>query len=101
MTGDGRVVRRTALTGGVAVSLVLAGSVVTYASWSSATVSREFTVRSAAIPRMAAPRVASGAPPRIAWTPVRLTPRAPVERYRVTRHLGTVAQVACEVPASP
>lgn len=95
-----RVVRRTALTGGVAVSIALAGSMVTYASWNSASVSREFTVRSAAIPRMAAPRIAPGAQPRIAWTPVRLTAKVPVERYRVTRHLGTVAQVACEVPAT-
>ena len=94
------MVRRTALTGGVAVSLVLAGSMATYASWSSATVSREFTVRSAAIPRMAAPRVIAGAQPRIAWTRVRLTAKEPVERYRVTRHLGTVAQVACEVLAT-
>ena len=95
-----RVVRRTALTGGVAASLALAGSMVTYASWSSATVSREFTVRSAAIPQTAAPRVTPGPRPRIAWTAVRLTAKVPVERYRVTRHLGAVAQVACEVPAT-
>ncbi|MEV6597215.1 hypothetical protein AB0M36_10175 [Actinoplanes sp. NPDC051346] len=38
--------------------------------------------------------------PRIHWNRVEIAPRTPVRRYLVTRHLGPIAQLVCDVPAS-
>ena len=59
-----------------------------------------FTVHAAEIPRVARPAVRAHAQPRIAWKAVRIAEDVPVQRYVVTRHLGTVTQVACDVPAT-
>jgi hypothetical protein len=37
--------------------------------------------------------------PRITWRRIEIADDVPVERYVVTRHLGPISQVACDVPA--
>jgi hypothetical protein len=46
------------------------------------------------------PKVAVRAVPRVKWAPVELAPGVPMHRYVVTRHLGPVMQIACDVPAT-
>ncbi len=88
------------LAAGVVTALATTGGVLTAVGWSSGSTSETFTVHAAEIPRMARPSVRAHAQPRIAWQPVRITDDVAVQRYVVTRHLGTVTQVACDIPAT-
>jgi hypothetical protein len=88
------------LTAGVLTALATTGGVISAVGWSSGSTSETFTVHAAEIPRIARPAIRAHAQPRIAWKPVRLAEDVPVQRYVVTRHLGTVAQVACDIPAT-
>jgi hypothetical protein len=88
------------LAAGVLAALATTGGVISAVGWSSGSTSETFTVHAAEIPRVARPAVRAHAQPRIAWNPVRIAEDVPVQRYVVTRHLGTVTQVACDVPAT-
>ena len=98
---------------GVATAVALGTGVAAYGDWDVDAESASFVVHAASIPRMDAPSaelpsgpaeitedglVVSG--PRIRWDRVRIAPGTPVQRYVVTRHLGPIAQVACDVPAA-
>jgi len=97
---------------GVATAAAIGTGVAAYGDWDVGAESATFEVRAASIPRMAAPSVQlpAGRPAisadglvapglRIRWERVEIAPGTPVQRYVVTRHLGPIAQVACEVPA--
>jgi hypothetical protein len=88
------------LAAGVLTTLATTGGVISAVGWSSGSTSETFTVHAAEIPRVARPAVRADAQPRIAWKSVRIAEDVPVQRYVVTRHLGTVTQVACDVPAT-
>lgn len=97
---------------GVATAVAIGTGVAAYGGWDVGAESASFVVHAESIPRMAVPSVklpsgraeitedglvVSG--PRITWEPVRIAAGTPVQRYVVTRHLGPIAQVACDVPA--
>ncbi|MGA5301752.1 hypothetical protein ACPCHT_17620 [Nucisporomicrobium flavum] len=97
----------------MATALAIGTGVAAYGDWDVGAEEAQFTVHAAGIPRMKAPTVelpggepqitAEGivaAGPRIAWDRVTIAPGTPVQRYVVTRHLGPIAQVACDVPAT-
>ncbi|MFI7603226.1 hypothetical protein [Actinoplanes sp. NPDC049681] len=97
---------------GVATAATIGTGVAAYGNWDVKAEAKTFTVRAASIPRMAAPdaEMPPGEPlvsgdglvvrgPRISWRGVAIAADVPVQRYVVTRHLGPVAQVACDVPA--
>ncbi|UQU65766.1 hypothetical protein COUCH_05455 [Couchioplanes caeruleus] len=97
----------------MATALAIGTGVAAYGDWDVGAEEAQFTVHAASIPRMKAPIVelpggepqitAEGivaAGPRIAWDRVTIAPGTPVQRYVVTRHLGPIAQVACDVPAA-
>jgi hypothetical protein len=86
---------------GVAVALA-AGGVGTgrLTGWATGSPPETFTVYAGKLPQVAKPRVHRHAQPRISWTSVELAPDRPAQRYLVTRHLGAVAQLACNVPAA-
>lgn len=88
------------LATGIMAAVATTGGVVTVVGWTGESTSETFTVHAAAIPRIAPPTARTAAQPRIAWDSVRLTGDVPVQRYVVTRHLGDVAQVACDIPAT-
>lgn len=83
---------------GITTALIVGGGVAAFAAWDVQGQSETFTVLAAHIPRMGPPRVRSGAVPRIRWGAVELMPGVPAQRYIVTRSLGPLAQVACDVP---
>ena len=87
------------LASGVTAALVATGGVVTVVSWNTGSEPETFTVRAARIPKMAPPSVQLRSKPRITWQPVTISEDVGVHRYVVTRHLGEVNQVACDVPA--
>ncbi len=87
-------------TGALAAAVATTGGVVTVVGWTAGSEPETFTVHAAEIPRIGAPKARPHARPRISWTSVRLAGDVPVQRYVVTRHLGGVAQVACDVPAT-
>ena len=97
---------------GVATAVAIGTGVAAYGDWDVSADSASFVVHADRIPKMAAPTaelpsgpaeitedglVAQG--PRIRWDEVEIAPGTPVQRYVVTRHLGPIAQVACDVPA--
>ena len=97
---------------GVATAVAIGTGVAAYGDWNVGAESASFVVHAESIPRMDAPSaklpsgpagitedglVVSG--PRIRWDRVEIAPGTPVQRYVVTRHLGPIAQVACDVPA--
>lgn len=86
--------------GAAAALAATGGGVSTLTGWTTGSAPETFTVYAAEIPRMAQPRVYPHARPRISWNPVEIAPDVPVQRYVVTRHLGPVTQVACDVPAA-
>jgi hypothetical protein len=88
------------LTLAAVVALAATGGVATLTGWTTGSAPETFTVYAGKIPRMDQPRVHPHAHPRISWTSVQIAPDVPVQRYVVTRHLGAVAQVACDVPAA-
>jgi hypothetical protein len=88
------------LTLTAAVALAATGGAATLTGWATGSAPATVTVYAAEIPRMTQPRVIRHAQPRIVWTSVEIAPDVPVQRYVVTRHLGSVAQVACDVPAT-
>jgi hypothetical protein len=88
------------LTLAAAAALAATGGVATLTGWTTGSAPETFTVYAGKIPRMVQPHVHRHAQPRISWTPVQIAPDVPVQRYVVTRHLGAVAQVACDVPAA-
>lgn len=86
--------------------------VAAYGNWDVKAEAVTFTVHAASIPRMAAPdaELPPGEPlvsgdglvvrgPRISWRRISIASGVRVQRYVVTRHLGPVTQVACDVPA--
>jgi hypothetical protein len=98
---------------GLATALAIGTGVAAYGDWDVGADEAQFTVHAASIPRMDAPTVElpDGQPeitadgivvsgPRIGWDRVTIAPGTPVQRYVVTRHLGPIAQVACDVPAA-
>jgi hypothetical protein len=87
------------LATGVTAALVATGGVISVVSWTTGSALETFTVRAARIPKMAPPSVQLRSRPRITWMPVAIAEDVAVHRYVVTRHLGTVHQVACDVPA--
>ena len=90
----------TLLGAGILTALATTGGVLTAVGWTTDSTSGPFTVHAAAVPRMDPPAARTGVRPRLSWRPVRIADDVPVERYVVTRHLGTVAQVACDIPAT-
>ena len=95
-----RSLQPSLLAAGVVAALATTGGVATVVGWSSESTSETFTVHAAAIPRVAPPSAHASTRPRIWWQAVRLADDVPVQRYVVTRHLGGVAQVACDIPAT-
>lgn len=95
-----RSLQPSMLATGILAALATTGGVISVGGWTTGSTSEAFTVHAAAVPRVDAPNARAATRPRIAWTPVRITGDVPVERYVVTRHLGAVAQVACDVPAT-
>ena len=93
-----RVLRTPLPVIGITTALIVGGGVAAFAAWDVQAQSQTFTVLAAHIPRMGPPRVRAGAIPRIRWGAVELMPGVPAQRYIVTRHLGPLAQVACDVP---
>jgi len=96
----------------VATAVAIGTGVAAYGDWDVSADSASFVVHAESIPRMKAPSATlpSGQPeitedglvvsgPRIRWDRVEIAPGTPVQRYVVTRHLGPIAQVACDVPA--
>ncbi|MEV4703955.1 hypothetical protein [Actinoplanes sp. NPDC049316] len=96
----------------MATALAIGTGVAAYGDWDVGADEAQFTVHAASIPRMDAPAVTlpGGQPeitadgivvggPRIEWDRVSIAPGTPVQRYVVTRHLGPIIQVACDVPA--
>jgi hypothetical protein len=83
---------------GITTALIIGGGVAAFAAWDVSATPETFTVQAAHIPRMGPPRVRSGKIPRIRWGAVELLPGVPAQRYIVTRHLGPIALVACDVP---
>ena len=98
--GTRRSLQPSMLAAGILAALATTGGVISVVGWTTGSTSEAFTVHAAAVPRVDAPAVRAATRPRIAWSPVRITGDVPVERYVVTRHLGAVAQVACDVPAT-
>jgi hypothetical protein len=85
----------------LAVAAAAAGAGgMAYAGWAADSTSKPFTVYASRIPRVDRPQVAVRNIPRVRWTPVELAPGVPMHRYVVTRHLGPVRQIACDVPAT-
>ncbi|MFI5494887.1 hypothetical protein [Actinoplanes sp. NPDC051859] len=97
---------------GTATALVIGTGVAAYGDWDVNADRATFTVHAASIPRMDAPnavlpsgpalvdaggRILRG--PRITWSRVEITPSVGVQRYVVTRNLGPIRQIACDVPA--
>ncbi len=85
---------------GTAGVLLAGGGVLAYAGWTSHSTSGTFTINAAGIPRMARPTVTRALVPTITWRQVRITDNTPVDRYVVTRHLGTATEVVCSQPAT-
>jgi hypothetical protein len=85
---------------GAAVGIAATGGASAFAGWVVQATAGPFTVHAARIPTMAPPTIRVRALPRIGWTAVEIAPGVPVQRYVVTRHLGPVNQVACDVPAT-
>ncbi|MEV4636401.1 hypothetical protein AB0J80_03520 [Actinoplanes sp. NPDC049548] len=96
----------------MATAAAIGTGVAAYGNWEVKAETATFTVRAASIPRMDAPRaeLPPGEPeigadglvlrgPRISWHRVAIGGDVPVQRYVVTRHLGPVTQIACDVPA--
>ncbi len=88
------------LATGILAALATTGGVITVVGWTGSSTSETFTVHAAGIPRIAPPTVRTAVKPRISWAPVRIADDVGVQRYVVTRHLGAVAQVACDIPAT-
>jgi hypothetical protein len=86
---------------GTAVALLGGGGVLAFAGWTSRSTSATFTITAAKIPQVGRPTVSRTIFPVIAWKGVRISPNTLVHRYVVTRHLGTVERVVCNLPASP
>ncbi|GGQ40469.1 hypothetical protein [Couchioplanes azureus] len=97
---------------GAALAVAIGSGVAAYGGWDVGADAATFTVHAASIPRMAAPVAAlpPGEPritsdgllargPRIGWDRVEIAAGTPVQRYLVTRHLGPVTQLVCDVPA--
>jgi hypothetical protein len=95
----GRPVVRGLITLAVSAAIAGAGGMA-YGSWATNSTSETFTLYMARIPRMDPPRVTVRTAPRIRWTPVELAPGVAMHRYVVTRHLGPVTQIVCDVPAA-
>lgn len=83
---------------GITTALIIGGGVAAFAAWDVSARSATFTVTAAHIPRMGPPRVRVGKTPQIRWGAVELLPGVPAQRYVVTRTLGPLSQVACDVP---
>jgi hypothetical protein len=88
------------LTLAAAAALAATGGAAKLTGWATESPPETVTVYAAEIPRVAQPRVFRHARPRITWRSVEIAPDVPVQRYVVTRHLGSVTQVACNVPAT-
>ncbi len=95
-----RLVRPSLILLGTAVALLAGGGVLAFAGWTSRSTSETFTIHAVGIPRMARPIVTRALVPTITWKAVRITDDIPVDRYVVTRHLGTAAKVVCSQPAT-
>jgi hypothetical protein len=93
-----RVVWASTVLAAAAATAGAAG--MAFASWATTSTSDAFTVYAARMPRIGTPAVAVRTAPRITWTPVELASGVPVHQYVVTRHLGPVRQIACDVPAT-
>lgn len=97
---DGRSLLPALLGTGIVAALATTGGVLTVVGWTGESTSETFTVHAAGIPRADRPAARAAVRPRISWKPVRISGDVQVERYVVTRHLGEVTQVACDIPAS-
>ncbi|MCA2214097.1 hypothetical protein [Jidongwangia harbinensis] len=98
--GRRRFLQPLLLALGVAVALAAGGGVGRLTGWATGSPPETFTVYAGKVPRVAKPRVYRHTQPRISWTSVEIAPDRPAQRYLVTRHLGSVAQLACNVPAA-